>query len=56
MVRDGAVVATDGSTIRLDARTICLHGDTRGSGELARQVRAGLEAAGVHVLPLRSRS
>jgi len=54
MVRDGAVVATDGSTVRLTAHTICLHGDTPGSGELARQVRSGLEAAGVGVKPLGS--
>jgi 5-oxoprolinase (ATP-hydrolysing) subunit A len=54
MVRDGAVVATDGSTVRLTAHTICLHGDTPGSGELARQVRSGLEVAGVGVKPLGS--
>jgi 5-oxoprolinase (ATP-hydrolysing) subunit A len=49
MVRDHEVVATDGSVIRLQAHTICLHGDTPGAAELARQVRAGLEAAGVRV-------
>jgi UPF0271 protein len=52
MVRDGRVVATDGSTIRLTAHTICLHGDTHGAGALARAVRAGLEAADVGVVPL----
>ena len=49
MVRDREVVATDGSTIRLDADTMCLHGDTPGSAELARQIRQGLESAGIHV-------
>lgn len=49
MVTRGTVVATDGSTMTLRADTLCLHGDTPGSGELARQVRAGLEAAGVSV-------
>jgi len=29
--------------------TICTHGDTPGSHELLRQLRAGLEAAGVTV-------
>jgi 5-oxoprolinase (ATP-hydrolysing) subunit A len=52
MVRDGEVVATDGSTVRLTAHTICLHGDTPGAGELARAVRAGLEAAAIRVVPL----
>lgn len=52
MVRDGHVVATDGSVVHLTTDTICLHGDTAGSGELARKIRAGLEATGVRVLPL----
>jgi UPF0271 protein len=56
MVREGSVIATDGSTVRLTAHTICLHGDTPGSGELARLVRAGLDAAGVLVRPLGTRS
>ena len=53
MVERHEVVATDGSTIRLDADTLCLHGDTPGSGDLARQIRAALEAAGAAVMPLR---
>jgi UPF0271 protein len=52
MVRDRQVVAIDGSVIALDADTICLHGDTPGAADLARAVRAGLEAAGVTVLNL----
>lgn len=52
MVRDKTVVATDGTTIRLDAQTMCLHGDTPGSAELARKVRQGLEAAGITVAAL----
>jgi UPF0271 protein len=49
MVTDRAVVATDGSTVRLEADTICVHGDTPGSDVLAAKIRAGLEAAGVAV-------
>jgi 5-oxoprolinase (ATP-hydrolysing) subunit A len=45
------VVATDGSTVPVDAVSICLHGDTPGAAELARRVRAGLEAAGVTLAP-----
>ena len=43
----GEVVATDGSLLRLDARSMCLHGDTPGAAALARAVRDGLHAAGV---------
>jgi UPF0271 protein len=43
------VVALDGSVVKLDADTICVHGDTPGSDELAAKIRAGLEAAGVTV-------
>jgi UPF0271 protein len=54
MARDRVVVATDGSTIRLDAQTMCLHGDTPGSAELARALRAALSKAGVTVGSLTS--
>lgn len=53
MVRDREVVAIDGTVIRLEAQTICLHGDTPGAAELARAVRAGLAAAGATVAPLK---
>ena len=52
MVRDGRVVARDGTTLSLKVDTICVHGDTPGAAELAEAVRAGLEAAGVTVAPL----
>ncbi|HWI19424.1 MAG TPA: 5-oxoprolinase subunit PxpA [Vicinamibacterales bacterium] len=52
MVREKTVVAVDGSTIKLQADTICLHGDTPGAAEHARAVRAGLEAAGFRVASL----
>jgi UPF0271 protein len=49
MVKDRTVVAIDGSLVSLEAETICVHGDTPGSDDLAAKVRAGLEAAGVIV-------
>ena len=49
MVVEKSVVATDGSVVPLEADTICLHGDTPGSDELAARVRAGFERAGVTV-------
>ncbi len=56
MVRDREVVALDGSVVRLEADTLCLHGDTPGAADLARAVRAGLEAAGVEIGSLRLRA
>jgi UPF0271 protein len=49
MVKERTVVATDGSTVALEADTICVHGDTPGSDALAARIRAGLEAAGIAV-------
>jgi UPF0271 protein len=49
MAVDGEVVAVDGTVVRCAVRSICLHGDTPGAVELARQVRASLTAAGIEV-------
>jgi UPF0271 protein len=48
---DHRVVAIDGTTVEVRARSICIHGDTPGAVEMARAVRAGLEAAGVGIHP-----
>jgi len=45
----GEIVAVDGTVLRVDARSLCLHGDTPGAVDMARRVRAGLESAGVRV-------
>ena len=49
MVTERSVVASDGSRVALEADTICVHGDTPGSDDLAAKIRAGLESAGVIV-------
>jgi UPF0271 protein len=54
MVKERSVVAIDGSVVPLEADTICVHGDTPGSDNLAARIRAGLEAAGVAVRPIGS--
>ena len=38
-----------GRRIAVRARSLCLHGDTPGAVDLARRVRAALEASGVGV-------
>src|SRR5262245_54715813 len=52
MVRDGEVVATDGSVVPLKAETMCLHGDTPGAAALAQSIRQGLEGAGIRIASL----
>jgi 5-oxoprolinase (ATP-hydrolysing) subunit A len=55
MVNDQAVVSASGKTIKMPVDTICVHGDTPGSDELAAKIRAGFEAAGITVKPLGQR-
>jgi 5-oxoprolinase (ATP-hydrolysing) subunit A len=49
MVRDRTVAAVNGAIVPLEADTLCVHGDTPGSDDLAKKIRAGLEAAGIAV-------
>ena len=42
----------DGRRLDIDADTLCVHGDTPGAAELARQIRDALTEAGVDVRPL----
>jgi len=45
------VVAADGTLVRVDARSLCVHGDTPGAVSLAAAVRRTLEGAGVDLAP-----
>jgi 5-oxoprolinase (ATP-hydrolysing) subunit A len=47
LATEGVIVAVDGTELQVNARSVCLHGDTPGAVELARAVRAELVAAGV---------
>jgi UPF0271 protein len=49
LATDNEVVAIDGTVVTVRARSICVHGDTPGAVDLARAVRAALDAAGVGV-------
>ncbi len=46
---DGVVEALDGSLVRADAASLCVHGDSPSAVDMARAVRAALDAAGVQV-------
>ncbi len=45
------VAAGDGSSVKIEAETLCIHGDTPGAVAIARCVRKRLEDAGVTVQP-----
>jgi len=50
MARDRVVEAIDGTLIPLTVDTICVHGDTPGSADLAAQIRTALHEAGIDVI------
>ena len=52
MAKHGTVEAVDGSTIHVQADTICVHSDTPGADDLAAKLRAGLQNAGITVKAL----
>jgi UPF0271 protein len=52
MAHDGRVVATDGSTLRIEPESLCLHGDTPGAAAHAAAVRRALAEASVDVRPV----
>lgn len=49
LVREGEVVAVDGTRIAVDAASLCLHGDTPSAVAMARAVRGALDASGIEV-------
>jgi len=51
LAREGVVTAIDGSTVRIEAESICVHGDSPGALQMARQVRELLERSGVVIAP-----
>ena len=56
LATEGTLTAIDGSTITVTADSICVHGDSPGATELARQVRAALTAAAIDITAFAPRS
>jgi len=56
MLQGGEVVATDGSVVRIQADTLCIHGDEPGAATFARAIRHALEGWGVEVAPAAGRA
>lgn len=51
LVREGSLPAIDGSLVRVEADSICVHGDSPGAVAMARALRGALEEAGVAIQP-----
>jgi UPF0271 protein len=49
MVRDHEVTAIDGSVIRIEADSLCVHGDSRNAVETILLARGALEDAGFSI-------
>lgn len=49
LAKAGEIVAIDGTVLKSAARSICLHGDTPGAVDLARDVRDALEGEGITI-------
>jgi UPF0271 protein len=49
LATEGVIVARDGSVLRTEAESICVHGDTPGAVAMAAAVREALDSAGVSV-------
>ena len=52
IVTTGTITAADGTDIRLEPDTICLHGDTDEAVAMAAAVKRALDLAGVEVRPI----
>ena len=56
MLREGKVHSVEGRDVDVRGETICVHGDTPGAVEFARELRTQLEREGVHIAaPVSSR-
>jgi 5-oxoprolinase (ATP-hydrolysing) subunit A len=56
MLREGKVRSVEGRDVDVRGETICVHGDTPGAVEFARELRTQLETDGVTISAPRSRS
>jgi UPF0271 protein len=55
LAREGTLEAIDGSTIKVDAQSICVHGDSPGAVAIAQSIRRAFEAGGITVRSFLSR-
>jgi UPF0271 protein len=53
LVLYGAVVSVTVKVIKMRTDTVCIHGDTPGAVDIARDLRRALKNAGIDVAPFR---
>lgn len=51
LAQEGVIRAIDGTDVRVEAQSICVHGDSRGSVAMAAETRRLLESAGIVIAP-----
>ena len=51
LAAEGVIEAIDGSTLRLHADSICVHGDSAGAVDMARRIREELVSGGIAIAP-----
>ncbi|WP_202944672.1 LamB/YcsF family protein [Desulforapulum autotrophicum] len=51
MAEEGAITAIDGSRIKLEAQTLCIHGDNQGAVDLIKGIRTTLGTRGILLAP-----
>jgi UPF0271 protein len=49
LINEGGVESVEGEFTRIEADSICVHGDSPGAIEMARQIRATLERSGIAI-------
>ena len=49
LVREGVIEAVDGTLVRVQADSICVHGDSPGAVAIARNIRQRFEQEGVQI-------
>ncbi len=54
-LESGLMPVIDGDPIQLDAHSICVHGDSAGAVEMAREIRTRLTAQGIQIASFESR-
>ncbi len=51
LASDGVIRAIDGTDVRVAAQSICVHGDSPGSVEMAAETKRLLQAEGITIAP-----
>ena len=51
LVKQGGIVAVDGTWVRIEVETLCVHGDAPGAGDTARRIRSALEEEAIELRP-----